>query len=74
MTQHWGVYNSVEKRFVFGIDKPSKSAAWKAFRKKYTQKYVPWRYELRPIPPDWVNKRNPFYENSKSIVYNKQEK
>lgn len=33
MPEHWGIYNSVEKRFVYGIDKPTKADAVKEFRK-----------------------------------------
>ena len=50
MPEHWGIFNSVEKRFVFGIDKPTKAEAWKEFGKKYPLKYIPYRYDARRIP------------------------
>lgn len=74
MPQHWGIYNSVAKRFVYGIDKPTKVEAWNEFCKKYPRKYIPYRYGVRLIPKNWINKPNAFYETSKIVVYNRQEK
>lgn len=67
MPEHWGIYNSVEKRFVYGIDKPTKADAVKEFRKKYPRKYVPYRYYVRLIPKDWANKPNLFYNKKENF-------
>lgn len=72
MPQHWGIYNNVTRRYVYGIDKPTKAEAWEEFLRKYPCKYIPYRYNIRLIPKNWVNKPNPFYGTSRSVIYNEQ--
>lgn len=59
----FGIWNSCEKRFVFGISEPTKDRAWNEFQRvapfKATKK---WRYEVREIQKDWKNPKNPFFE------------
>ena len=56
-----GIWNSVEGRFVYGIEASSDKAAWAEFRKVYPRRFIPWRYEAREIPKGHVNKKNRRY-------------
>lgn len=49
-TEHWGIYNTMQKEFQFGIDEPSKRrASNKLFRKIGYDAYK-WRFEARKLP------------------------
>lgn len=56
----YGVWNSVEKRFVFGIAAETPRKAERAFRKTCVN-WRQWRYEIKPIPEGFKNPRNPHY-------------
>lgn len=55
----WGVWNGVEKRFVFGIAEPSQRKAQAEFERKCGSPL--WRYSVRKIPRGWVNPKNNRY-------------
>lgn len=59
MSQIWGIWNSVDKRFVFGIREPSKQAALTAFKKKVGKLSYLYRYQPKVIPKDFKNPPNP---------------
>lgn len=59
MTEHFGIWNAVDRRFVFGIDEPTPKAAERRFREVCGSPL--WRYSVRRIPPGWKNPRNPMY-------------
>jgi len=54
----YGIWNGVEKRFVFGIQETSAQKAWEAFTRKCAG-WRAWRFEVKPIPEGWVNPKNP---------------
>lgn len=56
----YGVWNNVEKRFVFGIAAETPRKAERAFRKTCIN-WRQWRYEIKPIPEGFKNPRNPHY-------------
>ena len=58
----YGIWNSVEKRFVFGIAAETPRKAERAFRKACSG-WRRWRYEIKPIPEGFKNPRNPYYIN-----------
>lgn len=45
----YGIWNSIEKRFVFGIAAETPRKAERAFRKTCINWRL-WRYEIKPIP------------------------
>lgn len=57
----YGIWNGVEKRFVFGIREPSAIKAEKAFFHKVGKTAYKWRFEVREIPNNWVNPKNQHY-------------
>lgn len=60
----YGIWNSAEKRFVFGIAVETPRKAERAFRKTCIN-WRQWRYEIKPIPEGFKNPRNPHYTNLK---------
>lgn len=58
----YGIWNSAEKRFVFGIAAETPRKAERAFRKACIN-WRQWRYEIKPIPEGFKNPRNPHYTN-----------
>lgn len=60
----YGIWNSAEKRFVFGIAAETSRKAERAFRKTCIN-WRQWRYEIKPIPEGFKNPRNPHYTNLK---------
>ena len=60
MTDRWGIWNGVDKRFVFGIDEPSAAKAEARFREVCGS--PSWRYSAKRIPQGWKNPRNHKYE------------
>lgn len=63
----YGIWNSIEKRFVFGIAAETPRKAERAFRKTCIN-WRMWRYEIKPIPDDFKNPRNPHYSHLKRKV------
>lgn len=58
----YGIWNSVTKRFVYGIKEFEKEMAWKKFVNMVPKEiYMKWRYEVRKIPKGWVNPKNVNY-------------
>lgn len=55
--EHWGIYNTMQKEFQFGIDEPTKrKASNKLFRKIGYDAYK-WRFEVRILPKNlWIRK------------------
>lgn len=45
----YGVWNGIQKRFVFGIRESSSELAWAKFKKKCSG-WRKWRYEVKQIP------------------------
>lgn len=55
----YGIWNRVEKRFVFGIKEETKFQARNKFKSLVPKEvYLKWRYEVRFIPPNFVNPKN----------------
>ena len=59
MSAHWGIWNDVDKRFVFGVDEPSMKAAEAKFAAVCGS--PSWRYRVKEIPRGWKNPRNRKY-------------
>ena len=58
----YGIWNSVTKRFVYGIKEFDQETAWKKFVNMVPKEiYMKWRYEVRKIPKGWVNPKNVNY-------------
>jgi hypothetical protein len=60
--KRFGVWNGVQKRFVFGINEDSPKKAAQKLRDKIGKDSMKWRYEVRTIPPNWHNPVNPNYK------------
>lgn len=56
----FGIWNNVEKRFVFGIAAETPRKAERLFRKTCLN-WREWRYEIKPIPEGFKNPKNPHY-------------
>ena len=69
MDKHkWGVWNGVTKRFCFGIRARDKAEAYRQFQARAPKKLqYRWRYEVKPIPRDWVNPPNPNWKYTKGV-------
>lgn len=57
----YGIWNSMTKRFVFGIRQPTKGKALRSLRAEIGKDAHKWRYEVRTIPQGWENKKNPIW-------------
>lgn len=57
----YGIWNGMTKRFVFGIREDTPNKALSVFRKKNPGGWRCWRYEVRKIPRNFKNPRNPLY-------------
>jgi hypothetical protein len=57
----FGIWNDVEKRFVFGIRKATAKEAEKAFFNKVGRTAHKWRFSVREIPDNWINPKNTRY-------------
>jgi hypothetical protein len=60
----YGIYSSVSKKFVFDIQEPTKTKAWKALKKKIGNDFRKWRFDTRKIPKsqrgnDQMTEQNP---------------
>lgn len=57
----YGVWNAMQKRFVFGIAEETPGRAQRALFHRIGKSAYKWRYEVRKIPRDWHNPPNPNY-------------
>jgi hypothetical protein len=57
----FGIWNGMEKRFVFGIREKTAEKAEQAFFRKAGKTAYKWRFEVRVIPEGWINPKNPHY-------------
>ncbi|MED3650633.1 hypothetical protein [Heyndrickxia sporothermodurans] len=48
-TGMFGIWSDVSKQFVFGIQEPSKTKAWKSLYKKIDNDARKWRWRVKPI-------------------------
>lgn len=56
-TEHWGIYNTMQKQFQFGIDEPSRSKANNKLLKKIGYDAYKWRFEAKILPRElWKRK------------------
>lgn len=58
----YGIWNSVDKRFVFGIREATQDAAWKKFVGKAGKTSYKWRFKIKKYPEGFRNKPNPHYK------------
>lgn len=65
----YSIWNSMEKRFVFGIAAETPRKAERTFRKACVE-WRKWRYEIKPIPEGFKNPRNPHYSYLKRKGHN----
>ena len=56
----YGIWNCKDKRYVFGIKAETKEAAMQQF-KKVCQNWRSWKYEVKWMPDDVINKPNPVW-------------
>jgi hypothetical protein len=63
--RRFGIWNDVQKRFVFGINEESANRARRELQRKIGKDAYKWRYEVRVIPQNWHNPENPNYKNQK---------
>ena len=57
----YGIWNDIEKRFVFGISEPTPQNAEKEFFNRVGKTAHKWRFSVRVIPVNWVNPKNKHY-------------
>ena len=57
----YGVWSAKQKRFVFGIAELTAGRAQRALFQKIGKGAYKWCYEVRKIPPNWHNPKNPNY-------------
>lgn len=55
----YGIWNAVDKRFVFGIKESSKMKANKTFSQTCGKLAYLWRYSAKEIPVEFENPKNP---------------
>lgn len=60
-TGMYGIWSDVSKRFVFGIQKPSKSAAHRQLMREIGKNSYKWRFRAKPIK-DCAAHRDMFYK------------
>jgi len=58
----YGIWNDIDKRFVFGISENTKSSALLKFSKVNPKGRYCHRYNARKIPEGWKNPSNKLYE------------
>lgn len=61
-TGMYGIWSDVSKRFVFGIQKPSKSAAFRQLRREIGRNSMKWRFRAKAIKDCKVH-REMFYKD-----------
>ena len=59
---NYGIWNGMTKRFVFGINEPTKARALRKFIKAAGKASYCWRYEVRKRPDNYKNPPNPLYK------------
>lgn len=55
----YGVWNDMQKRFVFGIVETTPRRAQKALFRRIGKNAYRWRYSIKKIPSNWRNPPNP---------------
>ncbi len=55
----YGVWNDMQKRFVFGIVETTLRWAQKALFRRIGKSAYKWRYSIKKIPSNWRNPPNP---------------
>ena len=55
----YGIWNDMQKRFVFGIKETSPQRASKALFRRIGKGAYRWRYSIKAIPRNWRNPPNP---------------
>ena len=56
-TEHWGIYNTIQKQFQFNIDESSKNKARNKLFRKIGYDAYKWRFEARVLPKElWKRK------------------
>lgn len=58
MKKSFGVWSTIDKRFMFGIKEPTKGLAKRAFLER-AGFYPSWCHEIREVPDGWANPPNP---------------
>lgn len=58
----YGIWNDVQKRFVFGIRAKTADGAYRQLQHHIGKQSYKWRYSAKPIPPGWMNPKNPNYK------------
>ena len=51
-TEHWGIYNTIQKQFQFNIDEASKNRARNKLFRKIGYDAYKWRFEARILPKE----------------------
>lgn len=64
----FGIWNDVEKRFVFGIRKPTAREAEKEFFNKVGKTSFKYRFSVREIPDNWINPKNTHYQKKGEFI------
>lgn len=59
----YGIYSTVSRKFVFGIQEPTKTKAWKALRKKIGNDSKKWRFDVKKIPTSQTKRSNSIMTN-----------
>lgn len=55
----WGIWDVHDRRFVFGICKPTSEEAFARLKLEIGKRAYKWKYEVRKIPVGWRNRPNP---------------
>lgn len=63
----WGIWNGIEKRFVFCICENTREKAEDAFWKRVGKLAYLWRYEAKIIPENFKNPNNSAYKKKKLV-------
>lgn len=62
----YGIWNTVTERFCFGIRTATKVDAYREFYEKANvQPGSLWKYEVKVIPKNWKNPKNPNYAHKR---------
>lgn len=59
MAKKYGMWNGIDKRFVFGINANSPTEAEREFKTKAGKESYKYRYSVKEIPEGFVNPKNP---------------
>lgn len=58
MKKAFGIWSSIDRRFMFGIREPTKRLAKRAFIDR-AGFHPSWCHEIREVPDGWENPPNP---------------